>query len=418
MQKSLLPWLFCGIGALFYCFEYLLRITPSVMTTELMQHYDISAAAFGNLVAFYYYAYTPMQLPVGVLMDRFGPRRLLTFACLCCTLGSYLFASGNLIWMAGLGRFLVGFGSAFAFVGALKLATIWLPAERFALISGLTTTLGMVGAMFGELFLTGFVKATGWQQTVHMTGVIGIVIMLLILFVLRDKESEAGKEVAKHLLQWRELGLGLVNVLKKPQIWINGLIGSFLYLPTSAFAELWGVPFFEQTYHFSAERAAATSSMIFLGWAIGGPLAGLLSDKLKRRKFPILAGALIAALISFFVIYFPKAVAPHIDLLLVAFGIVSSVEVIIFAVGRENCAERFSGTAIATTNMLIMLSGALFQPLIGVFLDYHWDGRIVDHLHVYSSGDYQYAMAVIPLGLLFAFILGLFLKETHAKAQA
>src|SRR5262245_9308234 len=120
--KSLfLPWVICGLGALFYCYEYLLRIAPSVMMVDLMQAYQINATVFGNLAAFYYYAYTPVQLPVGVLMDHYGPRRLLTFACLACALGSYLFAHASYISMAQFGRFLVGFGSAFAFVGVLKL---------------------------------------------------------------------------------------------------------------------------------------------------------------------------------------------------------------------------------------------------------------------------------------------------------
>ena len=131
-RVGIFPWIVCGLGALFYTYEYLLRISPSVMSSELMAAYGITAGAFGNLMAIYYYAYTPMQLPVGMLMDRYGPRRILTAACAACAVGSYLFASSGHLSVAGVGRFLVGFGSAFAFVGVLKLATIWLPKERFA----------------------------------------------------------------------------------------------------------------------------------------------------------------------------------------------------------------------------------------------------------------------------------------------
>src|ERR1700722_8240175 len=162
-KLTVLPWLVCGLGALFYCYEYLLRIAPSVMTADLMQAYHINATALGNLVAFYYYAYTPMQLPVGVLMDRYGPRRLLTFACLACALGSYLFAHAFHIEFAQFGRFMVGFGSAFAFVGVLKLATIWLPPRRFAMVSGLTTSLGMIGGMVGDIYLTSLVNQVEWR---------------------------------------------------------------------------------------------------------------------------------------------------------------------------------------------------------------------------------------------------------------
>lgn len=148
------PWLVCMLGALFYCYEYYLRIAPSVMTADLMRAFAISAAALGNLTAFYYYAYTPMQLPVGILMDRYGPRRLLVIAVLCCALGSYLFTQTSHIGIAQLGRFLVGFGSAFAFVGVLKLSALWLAPERFAFMSGFATTLGMLGAVIGDISLS------------------------------------------------------------------------------------------------------------------------------------------------------------------------------------------------------------------------------------------------------------------------
>ena len=127
---SVLPWVISGLGALYYCYEYFLRISPSVMIPELMKAYDLTGAEVGSLSAFYYHAYVPMQIVVGLLMDRFGPRRLLALACLCSVLGTYMFAGSHSIIIAQIGRFLIGFGAAFAFVGALKLATIWLPIYR------------------------------------------------------------------------------------------------------------------------------------------------------------------------------------------------------------------------------------------------------------------------------------------------
>ena len=124
---TLIGWLICGLGAIFYSYEYLLRIAPSVMEHSLRTHFDLSATGFGFLSSIYYFAYVPMQLPVGVLLDRYGPQRLLTFACFICVAGTFLFTSTNIYWIASLCRFLMCFGSAFAFVGLLKLATIRLP---------------------------------------------------------------------------------------------------------------------------------------------------------------------------------------------------------------------------------------------------------------------------------------------------
>ena len=133
---KMMGWLVCSLAALYYCYEYLLRVTPSVMEGPLREHFGLSAAGFGFLSAFYYYAYVPLQVPVGVLLDRYGPRVLLTTACLICVIGTFLFAGTSVFWIAAVGRFLVGFGSAFAFVGVLKLATIWLPEDKLAMVAG------------------------------------------------------------------------------------------------------------------------------------------------------------------------------------------------------------------------------------------------------------------------------------------
>src|SRR6056297_3113727 len=139
---KLLPWFICSLGALFYAYEYFLRITPSVMTQELKAFYHIKDEALGSLSAYYYYIYTPMQLLVGLLMDRYGPRRLLTLATISCVVGSIMFASTHQLYVAELGRLFIGFGSAFAYVGVLKLGTIWLPKRHFGTFTGLATALG------------------------------------------------------------------------------------------------------------------------------------------------------------------------------------------------------------------------------------------------------------------------------------
>src|SRR5690606_29868707 len=148
-----------------------------------------------------------------------------------------------------------------------------------------------------------------------------------------------------------------------------GLIGGLLYLPTSAFAELWGVPYLEQAYQLSRLEATKTISMIFLGWAIGGPINGWISDRIQQRRLPILLGGLMACALSTIILYLPipKSMVPS---LFLVFGMVSSAQIIVFAVGRENSPQNLAGTAVALTNTFVMLGGALFQPAIGFLLDY------------------------------------------------
>ncbi len=414
----IMPWVICGLGAIFYTYEYFLRISPSVMSSDLMHTYNLSAEAFGNLAAFYYYSYTPMQLPVGLLMDRYGPRRLLAIACLLCAIGSYLFAGSGYLAVAGFGRFLVGFGSAFAFVGVLKLATIWLPANRFALVSGLTAALGTLGAMFGDIALSSMVTRIGWRTTVLITAVAGIIIALAILLIVRDRSKDV-RALDKKLGQadMIETLLGLWVIVKKPQIWLNGAIGCLLYLPSTAFAELWGIPYFKTAYAYSSHQAALATSAVFLGFTIGAPIFGWISDKLKNRRLPMAVGGTLSAICLLVVLFVPGLSEIAVYIMMFFFGFNYGGQVIVFAVGRELSSLVAAGTAIAVTNFVVMVGGIVYQPLIGALLDLGWTGEIVKHFHVYSAHDYTWALAVIPASMLVGVCLIYFLKETRCQSQ-
>lgn len=410
------PWFICMLGALFYCYEYYLRIAPSVMAPDLMHAFGISATALGNLAAFYYYAYTPMQLPVGIMMDRYGPRRLLVLAVLACALGTYLFTQTSHIAIAQLGRFLVGFGSAFAFVGVLKLTALWLPPERFAFMSGFATALGSLGAVGGDISLSIMISHLGWQKTMHIAALAGLVLALIIFLVIPKKHGQYnGKPTTA--ITYSSLFKGLIELLRNRQIWLNGIIGGLIYIPTTAFAELWGIPYLEQAYHYSKMDAAGTISMIFLGWVIGAPLMGLVSERIRLRRLPLTIGALIAAILITVVLYLPGLPKLVVGALLFVFGVFSSAQVVVFAIGRENSPLELSGTVIAVTNLFVMLSGVIFQPAIGMLLDYHWDGLLINGLHHYSRADFRFALCILPVGLIMACMLTFFLKETHAKLQ-
>ena len=407
-------WLVCTLGALFYCYEYYLRISPSIMAADLMRVYHLDGEQFGNMTAFYYYAYTPMQFFVGLLMDRYGPRRLLLLACLSCALGAYLFASSHYVIFADLGRLLIGFGSAFAFIGAMKLATIWLPAKRFGMIAGAITTLGMLGAIAGDISLTALVQIEGWRKTTEFSGTLGIILALTLWLVIRDRTEFDFTDKTNnfsHLLH------SLLKAIKNPQIWISGVIGCFLFLPVSAIAELWGIPYLRQAYNFSPEQAAIINSMLFLGWAVGGPLAGALSDFFTRRKPPLVFGTLASALLAIVIFYVPNLTMLELSLILFLFGVCNSVESLTFAVAREVTDQKISGAVMALINMAIMVGGMIFQPVIGALLDLRWNGEMANGIPVFSTSDYRFALAVIPLGLLLSFILALRLKETYCQLK-
>lgn len=415
--RRIFPWLIFALGALFYIYEYVLRITPGVITSDLMSYFSINSLVVSNLAAFYYYAYTPMQLPVGVLMDRFGPRRLLTLACLLCAFGTYMFGATTHLSVASIGRFLVGFGSAFAFVGVLKLATIWLPPNRFALVSGLTSALGAIGAAVGFVSMQRIIDYMNWHTMILMTAFSGIVLAILMFLIIKDKPKNAKAKNQHPHVDWPSVLRGFIEVIKNPYMWVTGLIGCMLYLPASVFAELWGKPYLEAAHAYTPDAAASGIALVFIGFALGAPIFGFCSDTLKNRRIPMIIGAICAAIIFTIILYVPNLNHTVLNGLLFLFGVSYGAQAIVFAVGREISPGYAAATAIAVTNMFVMLSGSIFETTVGEFLKLGWNHTMKNHVPDYSGLDFAHALTVIPVALLVGVLLIFILKETHGNVS-
>ncbi len=404
----------CALGALFYCYEYLLRIEPSVMVPELMHSFQINAQGFGWLIAMYYYAYTPMQAVVGISTDYLGPRKVLVTALALCAGGCFLFGLGGNVVLAGTGRFMMGMGSAFAFVCALKLAAVWLAEEYFAIFVGLTTALGMSGAMAGDVVMSKVVQDFGWEHVLIYSAIIGVALIPVFWFGIRDNNKDAKSNLERpHTI--KNLLNGLWTMIGNRQIWFCGIIGCMLFLSLSAFAEIWGIPFMNCFENITPVMAAKLNSMVFLGWLIGSPIAGWVSNKLRSRRIPLIVGSLLAALMISIVLYVKIEGFWNLAILLFLFGVFCSAENLCFAIVRENTPLHLAATAIGFTNMLIMLGGMITQPLVGIILDISWKGAMNHGIRSYDSFDYHLALSLIPMGMVVAAILGLFLKESYHK---
>jgi MFS family permease len=415
-NKSWFSWLVWGLAATAFFAEYIARVAPSVIVPLLMRDFQVTALALGSLSAYFYYAYVSMQIPVGILVDRFGAHRLLTTTVLLCAGGCLLFAMAHHLWIAKLGRFLMGLGASFAFVSALKLASVWFPPNRFGLLAGLTQALGMLGAAVSATLVGYLVTVMGWRSSLALIALLFVFLSVMIGLVVRDYPQGYQRKY-KDLAIDSDVWAGLRTVLANPQSWLNGLFAGVVYAPTAAFGELWGVSFLERTYNLDAHSASMAVGLIFIGWGLGGPVVGWLSDYIGRRKPIMLASAGVGFVLLLIVLYAPSMPLVILYSLLFFYGISNTGVATAYAVASEINPHEVAGTSLAFSNMASVLVGACFQPIIGWLLDLHWNGYIVNGVPFYSAMEFRNALLALPCCLLLGFIFALLLRETYCKTH-
>ncbi len=390
------------LTAIFFCYEYLLQVSPGIMATDLRQSFNINAASLGVMAAIYFYAYTAMQIPCGVLIDYFGARKLIAASACCCATGAILFGSSNIFILALAGRLLMGLGSASAYIGSAYVAATWLPKNRFTMLNGFIVTIGMLGAMGGQAPLALMVAKLKWQPTMLLLGAIGLALAALIWLVVRDKkhhnEPQNFTQVEKKLLH------GLRYIIHSKQTWLAAIYGGLMFTPTILFGAIWGVPFLTAKYQMSTTTAATLVAMLFLGWAVGSPLFGAWSDRIKRRKIFIIISVLGALLFFCGLIYIPHLPRLVIALFLFAAGFFSSAFIVAFSIAREINPSFAVGAAMGFMNAVNMIGGAILPPIIGLLLDH-------------TNFNYTISLSSIPIILILALIIGLQIQETYAKLK-
>ncbi len=418
-----LAWTIWGLGAALYLIGFFQRVAPAVMTGELMSEFDIGAAALGNLSALYFYSYVAMQIPTGLLADRWGPRRLLTAGAAVAAAGTLLFATASTLALAGAGRLLIGAAVAVAFVAMLKLAAHWFAPRYFALTGGVALFAGIVGAVLAGVPLRLLVDAFGWRPVSLAAAAATAAVAAAIWIVVRDDPLDKGYR--SHAGESEEPGVpaegvlaGLRRVLRERNSWLLFAVPGGIVGPLLAFAGLWGVPYLSTHYPLSAADAAALCSALLVAWAVGGPVFGAASDRIGRRKPLYVLGVAVAAAGWAVVLMVPGLPLWLLGSLLVLVGFFSGCMIIGFAFARESAPSRLAGTVAGLINMGVMMGPMLLQPAVGWVLDQYWGGALGDGVRSYGLAAYRAGFALMLAWAVLAFVLILFTRETHCRAWA
>ncbi len=403
-----------ALAAFFLFYETLLQISPSVMAAPLMEAFQMNAQGLGLMASCYFYSYTFMQVPVGILFDQNGPRILLTVASFICSVGAFCFAGTNSLLMASFARFLMGFGSAFAFIAVLTIVARFFKPELFALLVGLTQFLSAVGAMIGMTTLSFLVNRFGFRKVLLILGIVGILFACICYRFVRNFKSKDQQD--HHHANKLSVFEGIIEILRNSQNIFVAIFSFSIWSPMTIFAVLWAVPYLTLRYDISNMQASVMSGMIWIGVACSSPFVGFLSDKIKRRKIIMAGGALLGFTASSLLFYFSKVSVFFSMILLFLFGMASATQILSYAVVKDINRPTQIAAAVGVNNMTALVGGALLQPFVGYLLHQLWNGKLVGSIPKYSLSNYHLALSIIPLCFLLGSIISIFfIKETNCN---
>lgn len=407
-------WLVWGLAAAFFFTDYMARVAPGVMHRYLQLDFNINEAGFGILTASFYIPYILMQIPVGLTVDRLSIRWILTVMSIVTAFGCCVFGLADGLLMAAIGRMLIGFSAAFAFVCALRLATSWFPAAMLGLLAGLTQALGMLGAAAGEAPVSLLVDSLGWRHSMLVIAFIFIVLAGLMYQFIQDRPKKTKHQKQEIKADSISIIDSLKIILSHKQAWINAFYAGFLFGPTAVIGEAIGPAYLQYGQGLSAHTAAFATGLIFIGWGIGGPLTGWLSDRIGRRKPLMIASALSGIVLTSMFIFYPNLNQYTAYALFFVFGLTNTGVAIAYAISTELHHPKVIGTSIAFTNMISIFVGASLQPLVGQLVDLVSGARGYN-VELLNLSDFQFGLQILPLSSIIALVLALLVKETYCK---
>ncbi len=397
VTHSSAPTLIWAVAAFFYFYENSLQVSQSVMIDLLLRDLHTHAAALGVLSSFYFIGYALIQIPVGLIIDRYGIRRPLLYAVLCCGFGAVLFAHAHDVYVAGFCRFVIGIGSAFAALSALQIAALYFSKERFALLTGLLLTIGMSGQIFGEAPLHYLVHHFGWRHTMLSLGLFGLVVTGTVYAYVPDRKPSISNTQC--------IGHQLKAVAKKAQPWLIASYGMFMFTPFLLLVGFWGIPFLVHGCHYSGQEAANLTALLPLGFAIGAPIIGHVSDTCQTRKKPMMVSSLAQTILLALFVCLPHVSWMTHAAIMLLLGVTCSGFLPSFSMMKEITLPEVRGASMGFMNTLNSAGVILFLPLMSMLI-----GRTATHSP--TTYDYQLALCVLPLLSAMAFMLTHIIRES------
>lgn len=411
IRKAYLAWLAI---AMFYFYQYILRVTPGVFVDELRLTFHITAEQFATFGALYLIAYGLLQIPMGILIDRYGVKKISLYSIALCILGSLLFGLTKHFWVAQLSRLIIGVGSAPAFMCALKYIADHFPPGRRGFLMGATLALGTIGAVYSGKSLKLIGNSTEWKDILAISAGIGAIVYLSITLIVKDENSDPYAQLNRKNI--KDMFYSIIQIIKNHHIVLYSLMAIGLYTPLSALADLWGTAFLKQKYGISTTTAAETTMLMYIGLTAGSLTLPWLAEKYNKLNFAIFLSSFGILTTFGYLIYGPILDLLQLQVLLFVLGVFCGAEMMCFTGALYYSNRTNSGEIIGVVNTFNMLGGAFLQQLIGWYLDVLWSGQHDSSgLRAYSTENFEAALTPLTIVILICCILSLTLLGKKVK---
>lgn len=387
------------IGVFFVLFQFFLQLSSGVIIQSIRSEMQLSALAAGLLGSSFYYIYTTLQIPVGILFDLKSTRVILVCSALVCSFGCVLFAHSHQLFTLIMTRLIVGGGAAFAFIGLSHLIRQHFPLKQFGFVIGVSETLGFLITMLGIISLGMLVAHWGWRNFINGAAVVGVVIAgLCWRFIPESRITTSQSSLAR----WDQFLL----IFNSKLLWLNGVFVGLSFTVITVFGAMWAVPFIEVKLGCSLKEASIIDSMLFLGGAISCPLFGFLANYFTRRRPLLIVSCLTTAALIVLLLFIPGQNAVVVAVLMFLIGLACGAYMLAYSIANELAPEGTLSTCTGFINTLAMLSAPIMQPLVGYMLDLS-----SQQANVFQLSDYQWALSVLPVNLVLAAFFALYLPE-------
>lgn len=408
-KKAYQPWLICFAASLFFFYEFIQGNMFASIAESIMRDFHIQVDKMTYLSSGYYLSNVIFLFVAAYILDRFSSKKTIIFAMFLCVLSTFILSHAHSFYLALLCRFMTGIGSAFCFLGPVRIASRWFPPKRMALATGAIVTMAMAGGMLSQYPLAQLVQHIGWRASLNMVGWLGVVMLMMMSFWIKDKPSDQPVSHPKT----NALGSAKQAYLNTQTI-RAAFYASLMNMAVAVFGAVMGQLYLVQRLQVSQADAALINSMLFFGSIVGGPVVGWFSDRLGLRILPMKIGVLAALVTTLLILYVADS-AVAMGILFFFLGLFTSAQVISYAIVAESNSPQITATALSTVSILTQGGYVVYQNLFSELLQRHGGMHMVNGAPVYALGDYQAAALLLPLGLIVSLLMLIGLKETYCQ---